>query len=160
MFNLVPLVIFAIMNQQQYCALIQIMSRVAGKCLVGSTPTKEVAMTTATKPSQKAAAELDFNQLSPDALLRPYDTWYRNTERMQKELMRFWGKRLREDMELPARIAECSNAGEVLAKQVSFAGSMFNDYAAENLKLLEIACDTFTECEEQAEAALTGPLEH
>ena len=115
-------------------------------------------MTAATKKTQESTGEVDFNQLSPEALMKPYEAWQRSAERVQEELMKFWDKRLREDMELPARLAECSNASEVIAQQVSFATTMFNDYTEENLKLLEIACDSAAEAEHQAEAAITGPL--
>ncbi len=113
------------------------------------------------KTKKTAASEMEaFNQLSLDALAKPYNTWMQSAAKLQDELMRFYGKRIKEDMELSARIAECNNAGEVLHEQLNFASAMFNDYASENLKLMEIVCDTADTLEHQAEDAITGPLQH
>ena len=117
----------------------------------------------ATKAKTKTVAateppEDNLNQLSLDALAMPYDTWVRSAGRVQDELLQFFGKRLREDVELSVRLAECSNASEVLEQQMSFATTMFNDYASENLKIMGIVCDTAGQLEHQAEEAVTGPL--
>ena len=56
----------------------------------------------------------DLNQLSLEALAKPYNTWLQSAAQLQDELMRFYGQRIKEDMELSARLAECNNASEVL----------------------------------------------
>ena len=101
----------------------------------------------------------EFNQLSLDALTKPYNTRMQSAARLQDELTQFYGRRIKEDMELSARIAECNTASEVLHEQLNFASTMFNDYAKENLKLLSMVCDTAENLEHQAEDAITGPLQ-
>ena len=118
-----------------------------------------------TKKAEKLLPEVtdvqslaDANQQSMQTVLRSYTAWLQSTCQVQTEMLRFINKRIREDMEMPARFAQCKNPAEIVENQMSFATTMFQDYADESQKLLDLMAKATHDFAREAEAGLTTQL--
>ena len=84
----------------------------------------------------------DVNLQPYEAMLKCAGIWVRGADRMQREALEFFDRRINEDMELSVRIAECDDPGEVLDQQAAFVQKMVKDYADEYMRLFDVACRT------------------
>jgi hypothetical protein len=94
----------------------------------------------------RAATEQTFMPL-----LRSYNVWLDSAAKMQAESLRFILDRVRKDLEIPARLAECKSPVDVLEVQASFASTMVSDYLNETGKLLSLTMEGVRESASEAE---------
>ncbi len=64
-------------------------------------------------------------------LLRSYNVWLDSAAKVQAESLRFILDRVRKDLEMPARLAECKSPVDMLEVQAKFASTMVSDYLTE-----------------------------
>ncbi len=86
----------------------------------------------------------DMIEVSEDAMstaMDSYAAWLKNACEVQNELVSFVARRVREDIEMPMRFAECKSPADVLERQVVFTQKMFADYADESMKILDLMSD-------------------
>ena len=84
-------------------------------------------------------------------LLKSYNVWLDSAAKVQAESLRFILDRVRKDMEIPARLAECKSPVDVLEVQASFASTMVSDYLNETGKLLSLTMQGVRESASEAE---------
>lgn len=94
----------------------------------------------------RAATEQTFMPL-----LQSYNVWLDSAAKMQAESLRFILDRVRKDLEIPARLAECKSPVDVLEVQASFASTMVSDYLNETGKLLSLTMQGVRESASEAE---------
>ncbi len=93
------------------------------------------------------------NQQSMQTVLKSYNTWLQNACRVQTEMLRFINKRIRAEMEMPTRFADCKNPADVVERQMTFARMMFEDYADEGRKMLDLMTEAAHEVQHEVDTA-------
>ena len=81
---------------------------------------------------------IEVNQDAMKTALQSYNSWLNNACQVQTEILGFISRRVREDMEMPKRFADCTCPTEVVERQVSFTQKMFTDYADESVKIMAL----------------------
>lgn len=84
-------------------------------------------------------------------LLRSYNVWLDSAAKVQAESLRFVLDRVRKDLEMPARLAECKSPVDMFELQAKFASTMVSDYLTETGKLLSLTMQGVRESAHEAE---------
>ncbi len=80
--------------------------------------------------------------------------WFDGVSQMQAEATRFFNSRVGKDAAAIAEFGQCTTAAEAFAMQVRYVDDVFNDYAAESQRMLELAGDAVR----SEVAAIGGPM--
>ena len=115
------------------------------------------------KRSQEADAPMNVgfsqmtmnNQSSLLAFFSSYEKWVRSTVQIQSDLLEFLGMRMRKDLEMPQRLAECGDAADLIQQHMEFTNTMLKDYANESQKIMRLISQAAQDIEMEAETALT-----
>ena len=67
-----------------------------------------------------------------------YTNWFECVGKVNHELFNFVNDRLRQDFEMPSRLAECHNPAELYETQAKFIEKMAEDYTGEARKISDI----------------------
>ena len=81
---------------------------------------------------------IEVNRDAVKTAMKSYNAWLNNACQVQTEILSFITKRVREDMEMPGRFAECKSPADVVERQVVFTQKMFADYADESMRILDL----------------------
>jgi hypothetical protein len=95
------------------------------------------------------------NQNSLMAILNSYEKWVRSTVQIQSELMDFVSMRMKKDLEIPQRLAQCSDTADLIEQHMEIANTMIKDYADENQKIMKLISQATLDIELEAESALS-----
>ena len=90
---------------------------------------------------RKSKTDMRFtvsNQSSVEFTADAYQDLFKIGATLGAESVRFWCKRLEEDLSLCANLMRCHTTGAALEAQASFCQTMATDYCCEPSKLLEL----------------------
>ncbi len=93
------------------------------------------------------------NQNSLMAFLNSYEKWVRSTVQIQSELLDFVGMRIKKDLEVPQRLAECGDTADLIEQNMEYANTMIADYANENKRIVKLISQAAQDIELEAETA-------
>ena len=126
-------------------------------------PEKDLTPTATTDASAEimtAGAADEISAQSLHSLVKSYNAWLDGACQVQAEMLEFFNRRIRADIELPAQLAKCTTPADMIEHQMSFAKTMLQDYSDESQKLYELMTEATLHVSDEVDQAFTDPLPH
>ena len=88
-----------------------------------------------------------------EAFARSYESFFEKAGKVNGETLDFWARRLKEDFELPAKIAHCQAPEQVAEAYTQFFSKMFTDYSEQTQRVMSLVSEMAMESAELAQDA-------
>ena len=88
---------------------------------------------------------LKANSQHIETLAKSYGTAFQKFGKVNEETFDFWAKRLKEDFEMPAKLAQCHEPGEFADTCSRFFEKMISDYQAQANRVASLMSDAVEE---------------